>query len=112
MSGTYSIVASFAADTMQMSLAATVMLVVGLAAVAHGVLLLAPAAANIGAWSGPAMLLWAAIMLGNQLLAATVPEWASGGPMMGGEEWDGGMVAVATLMLVSGLIMTRRRGMA
>jgi hypothetical protein len=52
------------------------------------------------------MILWAAIMLGNQALAAIT---SSGS--MGAMTWDGGMVAIAILMLASGLIMSRREQM-
>jgi hypothetical protein len=112
VSGIYSLVATFAAGSMSTSSAAMVMLVVGIVVIVHGVLLLTPVAERIGSWSGPAMILWAGIMLANQALAATVPDWTMASPMMGGGEWDGGMVAVAILMLFSGLIMTRRRDMA
>jgi hypothetical protein len=35
----------------------------------------------------------------------------SSGSMMGTMSWDGGMVAIAILMLASGLIMSRSEGM-
>lgn len=95
-----------------------VMLGVGVAALVHGVLLLTPVARGMGAISGPLMLVWSGIMLGNQLLTATVPNWGMAGSGMGdgmdvamsaSMDWDPGMVAIAALMLVSGLIMTGGR---
>jgi hypothetical protein len=79
----------------------------------HGTVILTPAAQRIGRISGPAMLLWAGVMLANQALAATMPTWTMGRPMMGSGSmaWDGGMVAIAVLMLISGLIMARRGAM-
>ena len=48
------------------------------------------------------MSVWAAVMLANQLLVA-----ATSGSMIA--SWDAGMVALAVLMLASGLIMSRSR---
>ena len=45
-------------------------------------------------------------MLGNQALAASSDE-----SMMGTMSWDGGMVAIAVLIIASGLIMSRRERM-
>ena len=85
----------------------SVMLIIGVVVLLHGIALLTPLADRFGRASGPLMILWAAIMLGNQALAAT----GSSMPMMGSASWDGGMVAIATLMLASGLIMIRGRDM-
>ncbi|CAN5379061.1 hypothetical protein BH24CHL10_BH24CHL10_08850 [soil metagenome] len=94
-----------------------VMLGVGVAALFHGILLLTPVAMGMGLVSGPLMLAWSGIMLGNQLLMATVANWGMAGSGMGdgmdatmnvSMDWDPGMVAIAILMLVSGLIMTGR----
>jgi hypothetical protein len=95
VSGIYSLLA--AGDGMGMSMMAAdwVMLVIGVVVLIHGVVLVTPVAANLGGISGPLMIVWGLVMLGNQLLA-----------MM---RADGGMIAVASLMLVSGLIMTLRR---
>ena len=112
VSGAYSIAVATSGGMGSMATSASVMLIVGVAALLHGAALLTPAADRFMAASGPLMLLWAAAMLGNQALAATMPGWAMQRPMMGSPmAWDGGMVAIALLMLVSGLIMTRRRGM-
>lgn len=88
-----------------------IMLTVGGVVLVHGIVLLTPAARRIARLSGPLMVLWAAIMLANQALAATVPSWTMGRPMTGAGSmgWDAGMVAIAILMLISGLIMSRRR---
>ncbi len=79
-----------------------IMLAVGVAVLAHGLVLLTPAAARMARASGPLMVMWALIMLGNQLLVLAVPAFG-----MGAMVWDGGMVALAILMLVSGLFMMR-----
>lgn len=126
VSGTYSLVAAGGAigqaPPMTGGLAALgigglVMLVVGLAVLFHGIALITPAAARIRRVSGPLMIFWALIMLGNQALLRAMPGWGMGGSMggpMGGSMasplgWDPGMVAIALLMLSSGLIMTRGR---
>lgn len=103
VSGVYSIASALADGMGSMATGATVMLVVGAVVIAHGVALLTPFAGRLGRASGPLMVLWAVIMLGNQVVAATSDS------MMGAMAWDGGMVAIAVLMLASGLIMTRSR---
>lgn len=100
VSGIYSIGSAIAGGTGMMPMSDSVMLVVGIVVIAHGIVLLTTIAARLGRASGPLMLVWAAIMLANQLLTASVS-----GPMMA--SWDAGMVALAVLMLVSGLIMSR-----
>ena len=105
------------------------MLALGAVVLVHGVVLLTPAAARLGTASGPLMLGYAALMLLNQLrLAAdwtTMGTGGTGGAGMGGTGMDGmgstavtaamgadaGMVAIALLMLASGLVMTVRRDM-
>ncbi|MGH2716681.1 MAG: hypothetical protein ACRDM7_22895 [Thermoleophilaceae bacterium] len=78
-----------------------VMVGVGLVVIAHGVVLITPLVTRLGRASGPLMIVWAAIMLANQLVAAV------SGSMMA--SWDGGTVALALLMLASGVIMSRGR---
>jgi hypothetical protein len=95
VSGVYSLVAGGGGMGMSMMAADWIMLVIGVVVVIHGVVLLTPLAANLGGISGPLMILWSLIMLGNQLVGMTGV--------------DGGMIAIAVLMLVSGLIMTLRR---
>jgi len=107
VSGIYSIAAALAGGMPSMPMSASIMLVVGIAVLVHGIMLLTPAAERLGRASGPLMVLWAAIMLGNQALAAT----SASGSMMTSMSWDGGMVAIAVLMLASGLIMIRARQM-
>lgn len=107
VSGTYSIASAIADSMGSMPVSRSIMLIVGIVVLVHGMLLLSPAAERLGRASGPLMVLWAAIMLGNQGLAATTSSGSMGSAMT----WDGGMVAIAVLMLASGLIMSRRRGM-
>jgi hypothetical protein len=107
VSGLYSIASAFGDSMGSMPMSGSIMLVVGIVVLLHGMVLLSPAAARLGRASGPLMVLWAAIMLGNQALAAMT----SSGSMMGAMSWDGGMVAIAALMLASGLIMIRREQM-
>lgn len=103
VSGIYSIVSAIAGGMGSMAASASAMLVVGGVVLVHGLALVTPLADRIGRASGPLMILWAAIMLGNQGLAAAT----SSESMMGEMTWDGGMVAIAVLMLASGLIMSR-----
>lgn len=105
VSGIYSIAGAFVGSMGSMPMSDTIMLVLGIVVLVHGVALLTPLADRFGGASGPLMVVWAAIMLGNQGLAAA----SRSGRMMDGMSWDGGMVAIAVLMLASGLIMLRRR---
>ena len=99
------------------------MAVLGVVVVVHGVVLLTPAADRLGSASGPLMIGYALLMLLNQALVGATGSmnWGmgggmgmqGGGGMMGsgmtaGMAWDLGMVALAVLMLVSGVIMTNR----
>lgn len=93
-----------------------VMLVLGVVVLVHGLALLTPASERIRRVSGPLMIAWSVVMLGNQLLLAASPAWGMAGAGMGGSMspmdtagWDPGMVAIAVLMLASGLIMSARR---
>lgn len=122
VSGVYSLLASAGGGMMSGSMMGTttslsgwLMLVLGLVVLVHGVVLLTPAAARIGTASGPLMIGYAVLMLANQ---AVLGVWSgsrmgSGMEMMGdsmvaGMGWDAGMIALAALMLASGLIMTAR----
>ena len=102
VSGTYSIGSAIGGGMRMTPVSDAVMLVVGIVVIAHGIVLLTPLAVRLGRASGPLMIVWAAIMLGNQLLAASMSN-----SMMA--SWDAGMVALAVLMLVSGVIMSRSR---
>ena len=93
-------------------LGGAIMLAVGLVVLVHGIVLLTPMVARLRRVSGSLMVLWALIMLANQGLLATVPGWSMGEARMSsaatsGMGWDAGMVAIAVLMLASGLIMLR-----
>ena len=100
VSGMYSIGSAIAGGMSMMPMSDSVMLIVGVVVIAHGIVLLTPLAERLGRASGPLMIVGAAIMLANQLLATM-----SGSMMV---SWDAGMVALAGLMLASGLIMSRR----
>lgn len=109
VSGVYaigSVVLDLAAAPMMTDVTATlgiggwIMLAIGVIVLVHGVLLLTPAADQMGRISGPLMILWAAIMLLDQWLLGMTSS-------MMGMGADAGMIAVAVLMLASGLIMIR-----
>lgn len=108
----------------RMTTGAWLMLILGLVVVIHGAVLLTGYADRLSGASGPLMIVYAALMLLNQAVLATGMMGAdmmdSGGDMgseMGQSQmtaamgWDAGMVALALLMLVSGLVMTRDSGM-
>lgn len=105
VSGIYSIASAAGGMDATMPMAGSVMLLIGVAVLIHGTVLLTPLAERLGRLSGPLMVLWATVMIGNQIVAAM-----SGGSMRS-MTWDGGMVGLAALMLVSGLIMSRARRM-
>lgn len=108
-----------------MSIGAWFMLALGAVVLVHGIALLTPVADRIGTASGPLMLVYAVLMLLNQLRleTGTAMDGSTGG-MNGGMDGmtadpatgmaamgaDPGMVAIAVLMLASGLIMTTRSG--
>lgn len=106
VSGIYSIVAAFGDGMGSMPMSDSIMLIVGVVVLVHSLVLLTPAADRLGRASGPLMILLASIMLGNQALAAM-----TSASSMGAMSWDGGMIAIAILMLASGLIMGRSVGM-
>lgn len=93
-----------------------VMTVLGIVVLVHGFVLLTPAAATLGGASGPLMIGYSVLMLLNQAVGGSMGGYRmgtgmSGGSMMdgqvaGGMGWDLGMVAIAVLMLISGVIMT------
>jgi len=106
VSGIYSIAAAITGMG-SMPMSDSLVLALGVVVLLHGIALLTPLADRFGRASGPLMVVWAAIMLGNQAVSAT----SASGPMIDGSSWDGGMVAIAVLMLASGLIMVRGREM-
>jgi hypothetical protein len=89
----------------------------GVVVLVHGTVLLTGFADRLGSASGPLMIVYAAVMLLNQALLGTgmmddgsgmgMSGGMGGSSMTSGMGWDAGMVALAVLMLVSGLIMTR-----
>lgn len=98
-----------------------VMALVGLVALVHGLALFTPVASSIGRASGPLMMGYAAVMLLLQAWAELTDPMDGGmggmdgtmggtvdGMMVGA---DAGMLALALLMLFSGVVMTLRREM-
>jgi hypothetical protein len=99
------------------------MTLLGAVVIVHGAVLLTDYADRLGRASGPLMIGYAVVMLLNQALfgtgtMGTGPAGGMGGGMNGGTTggmnggtagmgWDAGMVALAFLMLVSGVIMAR-----
>lgn len=89
----------------------------GVIVIVHGAILLTGYADRLGGASGPLMVVYAVVMLLNQALVGTgmmdtgsgmgMSDGMGGGGMTTGMGWDAGMVALAALMLVSGIIMTR-----
>lgn len=118
-SGLYSLWSASMAS--QMVTSAWLMLALGIVVIVHGGVLLTGYAGRLGSTSGPLMIGYAVLMLLNQGLLATgmmdhgSMTGTSGGMgsgtgssgMAAGMGWDGGMVTLALLMLVSGVIMAR-----
>ncbi|WP_197052452.1 hypothetical protein [Halobellus rufus] len=110
----------------QMGTDGWLMLLVGVVVTVHGVVLLTDFADRLGGASGPLMIAYSVVMLLNQALLGTgmmggemgpgsMDGGMAGGAMGGstisaGMGWDAGMVSLALLMLVSGIVMTRDRG--
>ncbi|MFB6195452.1 MAG: hypothetical protein ABEI80_04720 [Haloplanus sp.] len=124
VSGVYSLL-SATGNGMMWSNSGLLMAALGIVVVVHGVVLLTPYADRIGTASGPLMIGYATLMLLNQALVGVTGSatWGMGGgmsPGMGGMAggmnggmppgmgWNLGMVALAVLMLISGVIMTIR----
>lgn len=123
VSGVYSL---FQATTgAGMSGSAWFMAALGVVVLVHGVVLVTPVASTLGRASGPLMIGYSVLMLLNQVwLASSFGDGMSGGGTMDSGSMndgmqsgmdaastmgtDAGMVAVAGLMLASGIIMTRR----
>lgn len=119
VSGVYS--GYLATTGVGMTTAAWGMLALGLLVLVHGIVLVSPAASALGAASGPLMIGYAVLMLLNQAWMASgagietgmsgMNDGTMGQPMATGMGADAGMIAIAVLMLLSGLIMTARREM-
>ncbi|KPN32006.1 hypothetical protein SY89_02763 [Halolamina pelagica] len=96
------------------------MALLGVVVLVHGVVLLTDYADRLGDASGPLMIGYSVLMLLNQALVGTGMAGGMGSGMNGGMGggsmsgtagsmgWDAGMVALAVLMLLSGVIMTQR----
>ena len=118
-SGIYSLWSASMASRMVTS--AWIMSVLGVVVLIHGGVLLTDYATRLGTASGPLMIVYSVVMLLNQGLLGTgmidegggmgTSSGMGGSTMTAGMGWDAGMVALAVLMLVSGLIMTRGIGM-
>ncbi|MDP2731166.1 MAG: hypothetical protein Q8O55_11900 [Dehalococcoidales bacterium] len=112
VSGGYSLYLSTTTG-MTMDTPAWLMLVLGLVVLIHGVILLTPLAGRLGGGNGIAMVVYSVLMLLNQgwMAAMRPPMGMASGVMTGNMTWNPGMVAIALLMLISGLIMTVRKEM-
>lgn len=118
VSGLYSLFLGTTGTTMAVT--DWVMVLLAIVVLVHGVALFA-VPARLGEWSGPAMVAYAIVMLLNQGWMASMD--GGGGMGMDGGMGDGmsggmatagadpGMVAVAVLMLASGVIMWSQASM-
>lgn len=116
-SGVYSV---WSTSTMSsMGISGWLMLLVGIIVIVHGAVLLTDYADRLSFASGLLMIAYSIVMLFNQvflgidMMDGSKGMGMSGGtgmgssPMTAGIGWDAGMVILAVLMLVSGLIMSR-----
>jgi hypothetical protein len=122
VSGVYSLVSATSGTGMMGSNSGLLMTALGVIVVGHGVVLLTSYADRLGSASGPLMIVYSLLMLLNQALVGTTGSvnWGMGSGMGGGMNggmgagmsagmgWDLGMVALAVLMLISGVIMSQR----
>lgn len=115
-SGVYSLWSAVSVSRMVAS--AWIMALLGVIVIIHGGVLVTSMAERIGPLSGPLMIAYAVVMLVNQvLLSAGMLDpgrgmgmtGMAGSGMTGGGPWDAGMVALAIVMLASGVIMSSRR---
>lgn len=130
VSGLYSLASATGGGGMMGTNSGLLMTLLGIVVVVHGVVLLTPYASRLGNASGPLMIGYSLLMLLNQALVGTTGSmnWGMGGGMSTGMGsgmsggmgstmtawmgWDLGMVALAILMLVSGVFMMNRRDTA
>ena len=130
VSGLYSLISATGGTGMMGSNSGLLMALLGVVVVVHGVVLLTPYVDRLGNASGPLMIGYSLVMLLNQALIGVTgnANWGMGmgsgmgsgmdGGMTGGMGstmtagmgWDLGMVGLAVLMLISGVIMTNRSG--
>jgi hypothetical protein len=114
VSGLYSLWSASMASRMVTS--GWIMGILGVVVIVHGAVLLTEYAGRLGDASGPLMVAYSVVMLLNQALLGTgmmddgsgmgMNGGMGGSGMTAGMGWDAGMVALAVLMLVSGVIMT------
>jgi hypothetical protein len=127
VSGIYSLLSAVTGAGMMQSTGGAFMSLLGVIVVVHGVVLLTPYAERLGTASGPLMIGYSVLMLLNQTIVGVTGSmnWGMGSGMGAGVDggmgssmgsgmtagmgWDLGMVALAILMLISGIIMTQRR---
>lgn len=121
-SGLYSLWSASTASRMVTS--SWIMGILGVIVVLHGAVLLTDAADRLGSASGPLMIAYSLVMLLNQALLGTgmmdagsgmgmgMDSGMGGSTMTAGMGWDAGMVVLAALMLVSGIVMTRNGSMS
>lgn len=119
-SGLYSLWSASIASRMVTS--SWLMGALGVIVLVHGALLLTDFAERLDTASGPLMIVYSVVMVLNQALLGTrmmddgsgmgMNGAMGGSSMTAGMGWDAGMVALALLMLVSGLIMTRSGSMS
>lgn len=109
VSGTYSMWSASMASSFDVN--AWLMLILGAIVVIHGVILLTQFATLLGSLSGPLMVGYALVMLGHQTLLGLGLLGTEGGtgmePVRTTMAFDGGMVALSALMLISGVLMVR-----
>ncbi|MFC6987825.1 hypothetical protein ACFQJD_02060 [Haloplanus sp. GCM10025708] len=127
VSGVYSLLSATTGSGMMSSNSGLLMALLGVIVIVHGVALLTPYSSRLGNASGPLMIGYSLVMLLNQALVGVTGSmnWemgsgmesgmnggmsgGMGSSMTAGMGWDLGMVALAVLMLLSGVIMTNRR---
>ncbi|AUV84484.1 hypothetical protein C2R22_23345 (plasmid) [Salinigranum rubrum] len=128
VSGLYSLISATGGTGMMGSNSGLLMALLGVVVVVHGVVLLTPYVDRLGNASGPLMIGYSLVMLLNQALVGVTgnANWGMGSGMGSGMDggmtggmgstmtagmgWDLGMVGLAVLMLISGVIMTNRSG--
>ena len=126
VSGVYSLFSATTGSGMMSSNSGLLMAVLGVVVVVHGVVLLTPYASRLGNASGALMSGYSLVMLLNQAIVGVTGSmnWgmrggmgtgmdssmsgSMGSSMTAGMGWDLGMVALAVLMLISGIIMMNR----
>ncbi|MFT4884567.1 MAG: hypothetical protein ACI8U4_002083 [Natronomonas sp.] len=118
VSGVYSLWS--ASMTSRMATSGWLMGLLGVVVIVHGAILLTEYADRLGGASGPLMVAYSVVMLLNQAFLGTgmmddgtgmgMGDGMGGSPMTAGMAWDAGMVALAVLMFVSGLVMASRDG--